>query len=149
MRAVLQRVHEASVVVEGEIVGQIRKGWLVLLGVGQGDSEADVDWLTRKIVGLRAFPDDQGKMSLDVREIGGALLVVSQFTLHGDCRKGRRPDFTAAAPPDHAEALYKSLLNQLADHGLTVEGGRFGAHMDVHLINDGPVTLLLDSEKTF
>jgi len=149
MRAVLQRVSKASVRVDGEIVGQIGLGWLVLLGVARGDTEADADRLAEKVVGLRAFEDDAGKMNLSVTEVGGGVLVVSQFTLLGDCRGGRRPSFTEAALPEEAERLYLHFTRQVAAAGLTVATGVFRAMMDVELVNDGPVTLLVDSRKVF
>lgn len=149
MRAVLQRVSRASVEVEGEVVGRIARGWLVLLGVAKGDAEADADWLAEKVAGLRAFEDDQGKMNLAVGEVGGAVLVVSQFTLLGDCRKGRRPGFDAAADPAEAERLYRAFCDRIASLGLPVATGVFRATMAVSLVNDGPVTLLLDSRKAF
>jgi D-tyrosyl-tRNA(Tyr) deacylase len=149
MRAVLQRVTRASVEVEGAIVGRIGAGWLVLLGVARGDSDADADWMAEKVAGLRAFEDDEGKMNRSVAEAGGAVLVVSQFTLLGDCRGGRRPSFTDAAPPDEAERLYRLVADRLAGMGLEVATGVFRAMMNVELVNDGPVTLLLDSRKVF
>jgi D-tyrosyl-tRNA(Tyr) deacylase len=149
MRAVLQRVSGASVEVDGAIVGRIDRGWLVLLGVGKGDTEADADWLAEKIAGLRAFEDELGKMNRSVGEVGGSVLVVSQFTLFGDCRKGRRPSFDAAADPGEAERLYQVLCDRIASLGLPVATGTFRAMMDVSLVNEGPVTLLLDSRKTF
>ncbi|WP_152050013.1 D-aminoacyl-tRNA deacylase [Tautonia marina] len=149
MRAVLQRVSQASVEVDGSLVGQIDRGWLILLGVGKGDTEADADWLAEKIVGLRAFEDELGKMNRSVGEVGGSVLVVSQFTLFGDCRKGRRPSFDAAADPGEAERLYQVLCDRIAALGLPVATGTFRAMMNVSLVNEGPVTLLLDSRKTF
>ena len=149
MRAVLQRVSEARVRVNGKIVGEIGRGLLVLLGVGQGDSEADVRFLAEKTAGLRIFEDAQGKMNLSVEETGGAVLVVSQFTLYGDCRQGRRPGFSAAAPPELADALYRQFVDGLQKRGLPVATGIFQAEMAVELVNDGPVTLLLDSRKEF
>ena len=149
MRAVIQRVSQAKVEVEGAVIGQIGVGLLVLLGVGQGDSEAQADYLAQKITGLRIFADAEGKMNLDVVQAGGAVLVVSQFTLYGDVRKGRRPAFDAAAAPDVADCLYRHLVDQLRATGLHVETGRFQAHMNVTLVNDGPVTILLDSAKQF
>jgi D-tyrosyl-tRNA(Tyr) deacylase len=149
MRAVLQRVTQASVEVDGEIVGRIGPGWVVLLGVAKGDGDADADWMAEKVANLRAFEDDQGKMNRSVAEIGGAVLVVSQFTLLGDCRGGRRPSFTEAAPPDEADRLYRAVVDRLAATGLPVATGIFRAMMKVELINDGPVTLMLDSRKTF
>ena len=147
MRAVLQRVSRASVTVEGQVVGRIERGWLVLLGVAKGDTDADADWMAEKVLALRAFPDDQGKMNRSVAEAGGAALVVSQFTLLGDCRKGRRPGFDAAAEPAEAERLYLRVVERLAAAGLPTATGVFRAHMDVELLNDGPVTFLLDSTK--
>ncbi|MBX6313002.1 MAG: D-tyrosyl-tRNA(Tyr) deacylase [Isosphaeraceae bacterium] len=149
MRAVLQRVTRASVEVEGTIVGQIGLGWLVLLGVAKGDGDADVAWMAEKVVGLRAFEDDAGKMNRSVAEVGGGVLVVSQFTLLGDCRKGRRPGFDAAAEPAEAERLYLRFAGAVAAAGIPVATGTFRAHMKVELLNDGPVTFLLDSRKTF
>jgi D-tyrosyl-tRNA(Tyr) deacylase len=149
MRAVLQRVSEARVRVNGEIVGEIGRGLLVLLGVGQGDSEADARFIAEKTACLRIFEDAQGKMNLSVEETGGAVLVVSQFTLYGDCRQGRRPGFSAAAPPELADALYRQFVDGLQKRGLPVATGIFQAEMAVELVNDGPVTLLLDSRKEF
>ena len=149
MRAVLQRVSEARVRVHGEIVGEIGRGLLVLLGVGQGDGEADARFLAEKTAGLRIFEDEQGKMNCSVEETGGAVLVVSQFTLYGDCRQGRRPGFSAAAPPELAVALYRQFVDGLRKRGLPVATGIFQAEMAVELVNDGPVTLLLDSRKEF
>lgn len=149
MRAVLQRVSEARVRVNGEIVGEVGRGLLVLLGVGQGDGEADVRFLVEKTAGLRIFEDAQGKMNLSVEEVAGAVLVVSQFTLYGDCRQGRRPGFSAAAPPELADALYRQFVQGLRARGLPVATGIFQAEMAVELVNDGPVTLLLDSRKEF
>ena len=149
MRAVVQRVTEASVTVENETVGRIGHGFLVLLGVGQDDTEADADYLAQKIVGLRVFEDDAGKMNRGLLDVGGELLVVSQFTLWGDCRKGRRPSFVAAAPPEKADPLYQHFVSAARSAGATVATGRFRAEMQVALINDGPVTLLLDSHKEF
>lgn len=148
MRVVLQRVTRAAVRVEDAVVGQIESGWLVLLGVARGDTDQDADWLAEKVVNLRAFADEQGKMNRSVLEAAGAILVVSQFTLLGDCRAGRRPSFTDAADPGEAERLYERFVDRLRSAGLTVETGVFRAHMDVELSNDGPVTFLLDSRKT-
>ncbi|MFP6703171.1 MAG: D-aminoacyl-tRNA deacylase [Planctomycetaceae bacterium] len=145
MRAVIQRVSRASVTVDGEVVGEIGAGLLVLLGVEQGDTQDDVVWMANKVVGLRVFEDAEGKMNLDVGEVGGAVLAVSQFTLLGDCRKGRRPSFVAAARPDEANALYRSFVAEVAGQGLEVAEGRFQQQMEVELVNDGPVTLQLDS----
>ncbi|SMG08672.1 D-aminoacyl-tRNA deacylase [Paenibacillus aquistagni] len=146
MKIVVQRAKDAKVVVEGQTVGQIDKGFMLLVGVTHEDTEQDVNWLADKIVGLRVFEDEAGKMNHSVQDIGGAILSVSQFTLYGDCRKGRRPNFMAAARPEQAEQLYERFNDRLRSHGLTVETGRFGAMMDVSFINDGPVTLILDSE---
>ncbi len=149
MRAVLQRVTRASVEVEGAIVGRIGLGWLVLLGVARGDADADADRLADKVVGLRAFADDAGKLNRAVGEVGGSVLVVSQFTLLGDCRQGRRPSFVEAAEPAEAERLYLRFAARIAAAGLPVGTGVFRADMAVSLVNDGPVTLLLDSRKAF
>jgi D-tyrosyl-tRNA(Tyr) deacylase len=145
MRAVLQRVSRGTVAVNGQIVGMIDSGWLVLLGVAQGDTDDDADKLAEKVVTLRGFADEAGKMNRDVKEIGGGVLVVSQFTLLADCRKGRRPSFTEAAPPDEARRLYERTADQIAAAGVHVERGQFAAEMRVALINEGPVTFLLDS----
>lgn len=149
MRAVVQRVSSASVTVAGEVVGRIDAGFLVLLGIAQDDTQDDVNSLAAKICGLRVFEDAQGKMNCDLADVGGAMLVVSQFTLYGDCRKGRRPSFIEAARPELAENLYQSFLAEVRGHGIPVQAGRFQQHMDVALVNDGPVTLLLDSRKLF
>jgi D-aminoacyl-tRNA deacylase len=149
MRAVVQRVSSARVRVDGEVVGEISQGFLVLLGVGQGDGPAEVTYIANKIRDLRLFPDDDGKMNRSLAEIAGGVLVVSQFTLYGDVRRGRRPSFIAAAPPDLAKSLYEAVVNDLRASGLTVATGIFQADMKVELINDGPVTLLLDSGKAF
>jgi D-tyrosyl-tRNA(Tyr) deacylase len=149
MRAVVQRVLKAAVRIEGEEVGGIDTGLLIFLGVGQGDNLDDADFLAEKVVHLRIFPDAEDKMNRSLLDIGGGVLVVSQFTLWGDCRKGRRPSFAGAAPPDHARSLYESFVRKLRDYPITVETGRFQEMMAVHLINDGPVTLLLDSRKAF
>jgi D-tyrosyl-tRNA(Tyr) deacylase len=146
VRAVVQRVAQARVEVNGAIVGEIGRGLCVLLGVGQRDTEADADALCRKIVGLRVFEDDEGRFSRALDEVGGGLLVISQFTLYGDCRKGRRPSFSDAAPPTRAEALYEHFVARARDGTVPVATGRFGARMALALVNDGPVTLLLDSE---
>ena len=147
MRALLQRVSYASVTVDGKVVGQIGQGLLVLLGVGQGDSEVQVKTLADKIVHLRIFGDDEGKMNRSLLDVGGQALVVSQFTLYADVRKGRRPSFTDAAPPSLAEPLVERFKDALATYGLKVEGGVFGAYMEVELINSGPVTIWMDSEE--
>jgi len=149
MRSVVQRVKRASVSVQGETVGEISAGLLVLLAVGQNDGEKDVTWMVDKLVGLRIFEDEEGKMNRSVIEVGGDLLIVSQFTLYGDCRSGKRPSFTTAAPPEQAKALFERTLEAIRSCGLKVETGVFQAEMDVELVNNGPVTLLLDSEKKF
>jgi D-tyrosyl-tRNA(Tyr) deacylase len=149
MRLVIQRVKEAKVTVKEELVGEIGPGLLVFLGVGSEDTEADVDVLLEKIIHLRIFADQEGKFNLSLLETGGALLVVSQFTLWGDCRKGRRPSFSASAPAAKAQPLYDLFISKAKEKGIIAAGGRFQEMMDVHLINDGPVTLLLDSKKNF
>ena len=149
MRAVIQRVSQASVTVAGEVIGQIGRGVLVLLGVADDDTEDDVIYLAGKIAGLRLFEDDAGKMNRSLADVGGKMLVVSQFTLLGDCRKGRRPSFIHAARPEQADELYRSFIAEVKGQGIEVETGRFHQHMDVELINDGPVTLLVDSRKEF
>ena len=145
MRAVIQRVSEASVTVDGQVVGQIQKGFLVLLGVATKDTQEDVVWTAGKIAGLRVFEDAEGKMNLALADVGGSVLLVSQFTLYGDCRKGRRPSFVEAARPEQANALYQSVVAELRGLGLQVETGTFQADMKVRLLNDGPVTLILES----
>jgi D-tyrosyl-tRNA(Tyr) deacylase len=149
MRAVVQRVSRAEVRVAGEVVGRIGRGFCVLIGAAEGDGEDDARYLADKIIGLRVFADEAGQMNLALAEVGGALLVVSQFTLYGDCRKGRRPSFIQAMAPGPAEALYDRFVELLRGSGVPVETGRFRAMMDVELVNDGPVTLLLDSKKVF
>lgn len=149
MRAVIQRVSKASVAVNGQVVGQIKHGLLVFLGVGKGDGQSDIDFLAGKITNLRIFPDADGKMNQSVKDIGGGVLLVSQFTLFGDCRKGRRPDFTAAGQPETAKTLYEQMIATIRAKGVRVETGIFAAHMDIDSTNDGPVTLLLDSKKQF
>lgn len=149
MRAVVQRVSRAKVTVEGTITGEIERGFLVLLGVADGDESEDAQFLAQKIAGLRVFEDAEGKMNLSLAEVDGEMLVVSQFTLLGDCRKGRRPSFVAAARPEQADALYQQFVEAVKEQGIDVGTGRFQQHMDVELVNDGPVTLLLDSRKAF
>ncbi len=149
MRAVVQRVSRAKVTVAGQVTGQIDRGLVVLLGVGQDDVEGDAGYLAEKVCGLRIFPDSDGKMNLSLEDVGGAMLVVSQFTLLGDCRRGRRPSFIAAAAPEKAEELYESFVAAVRARGVAVGCGRFRQHMDVELVNDGPVTLMLDSGKLF
>jgi D-tyrosyl-tRNA(Tyr) deacylase len=149
MRAVVQRVSSASVTVAGEVVGSIGPGLLVLLGVSVDDTQADVIYTAGKVIGLRIFEDADGKMNRSLADAGGAMLVVSQFTLYGDCRQGRRPSFIAAARPEQANALYESFCAEVRGQGIKVETGRFQQHMDVALVNAGPVTLLVDSRKEF
>ena len=149
MRAVIQRVKEASVSVETEEVGRIDQGILVLLGVGQDDGPGDAIYMAEKVVHLRIFADEQGKMNRSLLDVGGGLLAVSQFTLWGDCRKGRRPSFITAAEPTEAEELYEAFVQHAGSLGVTVATGRFQEMMEVSLVNDGPVTLLLDSKKEF
>ena len=149
MRAIIQRVKEARVEVEGEVVGRIGEGVLVLLGAGKDDTEMDAEYLAEKITGLRIFEDAEGKMNLSVTDTGGGVLVVSQFTLYGDCRKGRRPSFDKAAPSELAEELYELFVREIRERGVNVETGKFRAMMDVHLVNWGPVTLMLDSKREF
>jgi D-tyrosyl-tRNA(Tyr) deacylase len=149
MRAVVQRVSEAAVRVDGSVVGSIGPGLLVLLGVGRGDAGTDADELAEKIVHLRVFPDEEGRMNRSVGEAGGAVLVVPQFTLYGDCRKGRRPSYVEAAPPEEADPLFGRFVEAVRRSGLTVAQGVFRAAMDVSLVNRGPVTLLLDSRRSF
>ena len=145
MRALLQRVTQATVVVDGQAVGQIGHGWLVLLGVGHGDTSAIASALADKVAGLRCFEDAEGKTNLSIRDVGGAVLLVSQFTLYADTSRGRRPGFTNAAPPELANSLVDHFAATLSNHGLPVETGRFAAHMQVSLVNDGPFTIWLDS----
>jgi D-aminoacyl-tRNA deacylase len=149
VRAVVQRVRSARVTVDGEITGEIAAGLLAFVGVAAGDGRSDVDYIASKVRELRIFPDGEGRMNRSVIESGGAVLVVSQFTLQGDCRKGRRPSFDGAAPGPVARALYEELVRRLRESGLPVATGVFQAHMDVELVNDGPVTMLLDSRKEF
>jgi D-aminoacyl-tRNA deacylase len=149
MRAVVQRVSRARVTVNGEIAGEIGPGLLVLLGVGTGDTRADADYLADKTIGLRIFEDAGGKMNLSVVDIGGAVLAVSQFTLYGDVRRGKRPSFDAAAPPQSARELYEYFVEKIRAGGLRCETGRFQEMMQVEVVNEGPVTILLDSAKTF
>jgi D-tyrosyl-tRNA(Tyr) deacylase len=149
MRAVVQRVSNASVVVGGVTVGAIGVGVVVFLGVGNEDAESDVAYLVDKIAHLRIFPDEESRMNRSLLDIGGSALVVSQFTLYGDCRRGRRPSYSDAAPPDAANRLYETFVTALRSEGVPVETGVFQAMMNVSLVNDGPVTLLLDSKRTF
>ena len=149
MRAVVQRVTRASVRVDNQIVGQIKAGLLVLLAVGHSDSEAAADYLVEKIAGLRIFEDDTGKMNRSLADIAGAVLVVSQFTLYGDVRRGKRPSFDAAAPPEHAARLYQYFVEHMRASGVRCETGKFQNMMEIELVNHGPVTILLDSDKQF
>lgn len=149
MRAVVQRVTQSSVTSEGALTGEIGKGLMVLLGVGEGDTEADVKYMADKVAGLRIFEDDEDKMNLSVKDVGGDILVVSQFTLYGDVRKGKRPSFTAAAKPDEANRLYALFCETLRSQGFKVAEGVFQTDMLVKIYNDGPVTILLDSHKEF
>jgi D-aminoacyl-tRNA deacylase len=149
MRAVVQRVSRAKVTVDGYVTGEIGHGVLVLLGVGGNDQEADAEYLAEKITGLRIFEDEQGKMNRSVSEVGGSVLVVSQFTLYGDVRKGRRPSFDDAARPEKARELYEYFVGRVRATGLACETGRFQEMMDVELVNEGPVTILMDSERRF
>lgn len=149
MRAVVQRVSRAQVTVEGQVVGKVAQGYLVLLGVDVNDSEQDAAYLAEKISGLRVFSDSEDKMNLSLADVDGSVLAVSQFTLHGDCRRGRRPSYSDAARPEQAIPLYEKFVGELRAKGHNVETGVFGAMMQVELVNDGPVTLLLDSNKLF
>ena len=147
MRALVQRVSRASVTIDGEVHGAIEKGFLVLLGITEGDTEADARYLADKCVGLRVFTDENDKMNRSLADVGGGLLIVSQFTLYGDCSHGRRPSFIAAARPDTAIPLYETFVARCRESGLPVETGEFGAHMEVELLNDGPVTLWMDTAE--
>ncbi len=149
MRAVIQRVSKASVTVDSEITGEIGPGLLVFLGIHKDDEEKEIRWMVDKIINLRIFEDDDGKMNRSLIDTKGAMLVVSQFTLYGDCRKGRRPGYSSGAPPEKASTLYQQFIDAVAQKNISVANGRFQAHMDVELVNDGPVTLLLDSRKLF
>jgi len=149
MRCVIQRVSQASVRVEGNVIGEIGSGLLALVGIGQDDGLSDIAWLATKIIGLRIFEDQEGKMNESLSDIYGELLLVSQFTLFGDCRKGKRPSFSDAAPPEIAKALFDQLVDHIRLQGITVETGQFQADMEVSLVNSGPVTILLDSKRKF
>ena len=149
MRAVVQRVKSASVHVDGQLVSEITSGLLIFLGISEIDQQSDIDYLATKVANLRIFRDDELRMNQSLLDVGGQALVVSQFTLYGDCRKGRRPSFTAAAKPERADALYQAFMDQLSQMGIPVRAGVFQAIMEVELVNDGPVTLLLDSSKLF
>lgn len=146
MRTVIQRVSRASVRVDGRVVGRTGAGFVVLAGVADGDTEDDLDLMVDKLVHLRVFADDEGKMNRSLLDAGGGLLVVSQFTLHADCRRGRRPSFTRAAPPETARALFDRFVERLREKGISVATGEFGAMMEVELVNDGPVTIVLDTD---
>lgn len=149
MRAVVQRVIQAKVSVENEDIGKIDKGLLIYLAVGENDEEKDLEYMVNKIVGLRIFEDENGKMNLSVKDIEGQVLVISQFTLYGDVRKGKRPNFMASAKADKAEKLYEEFIELVKKEDIVVQNGKFAAHMEVDYINDGPVTILLDSDKIF
>lgn len=149
MRAVVQRVKRASVTVDGRVISEISKGLLILLGVAREDTHADIEYMANKVANLRIFQDEQGKMNLSLLEVGGEALVVSQFTLYGDCRKGRRPSFIEAAQPEKADEMYQAFITALSQMEIRAKGGIFQAYMDVELVNDGPVTILLDSQKLF
>lgn len=145
MKVVVQRSKQAQVTVDGETTGKIEHGMVLLVGVTHEDTESDAKWMADKLAGLRIFEDESGKMNLSIQDAGGAILSISQFTLYGECRKGRRPNFMAAARPEHAESVYDMLNVYLREAGISVETGRFGADMDVELVNDGPVTLIVES----
>lgn len=147
MRFLIQRVNEASVTVDNEVVGQIRKGFLVFVGIREDDTPEMADKMVKKLIGLRIFEDENGKTNLDLKAVGGQLLIVSQFTLYADCRKGNRPSFTGAGGPEMAERLYRHIIQQCRQEIDTVEEGRFGAEMKVSILNDGPFTVLLDSDE--
>jgi D-tyrosyl-tRNA(Tyr) deacylase len=147
VKVVLQRVREALVKVDEEVIARTGPGLLILLGVGMGDTEDDLKYLADKIIELRIFEDGQNRMNLSVRDVGGEIMVVSQFTLYGDCRKGRRPSFTDAAPPEEAERFYNKFIKLMDERGMKVAQGKFQARMQVELVNDGPVTIILDSRN--
>ena len=149
MRAVLQRVSQGSVKIDSEVIGKIGPGLVIFLGIGQEDNESDIKYLTEKIINLRIFEDGAGKMNCSVLDKKLELLAISQFTLYGDCRKGRRPSFSTAAPPKEAAVIYEKFITEIKKYGLKVETGRFQAMMNIELINTGPVTMLLDSKRTF
>jgi len=147
LRAVIQRVKHANVVIDGRVNGEIKKGILILLGIHNEDTNKDIKWLVNKLTGLRIFEDSEGKMNLSVEDIEGEILIISQFTLYGDARKGKRPSFTEAARPEKAIPLYEEFIKQIREKGIKTETGIFGADMKVNLLNDGPVTLIIDSPK--
>ena len=147
MRVVVQRVEEASVVVEGKEVGAIKSGFMILLGVEHDDSEQDLQWLVKKIVGLRVFGDGDGKMNLNITDVGGSILLISQFTLHASTKKGNRPSFIKAARPEHSLPMYNKFISELRKNNIQVASGVFGAYMDVSLVNSGPVTIIIDSKN--
>jgi len=149
MRAVVQRVSKAVLEIDGQMISQIGNGLLVYVGVGRDDSDADAEFMAEKIAGLRIFEDAEGKMNLGLQDVGGGLLVVSNFTVYGDCRKGRRPGFDDSALPKEAERLYELMISLLRNKGVCVEMGKFGAHMNIESVNDGPVNFLLDSKRLF
>ena len=149
MRIVIQRVQNASVSVENKVIGEIDEGYMILVGVGEEDSEKDAEYLADKTAGLRLFDDDEGKINLSIKDVGGSILAISQFTLYADTKKGKRPSFVRAAKQEKAERLYEYFMSCLKSAGLRVEKGQFGAHMKIDMINDGPVTILIDSNKTF
>lgn len=149
MRSVVQRVSKAAVQVNGQVIGETRMGILALIGIGLDDGSEDIRWMADKLIGLRIFEDQEGKMNLSLPEVGGEMLLVSQFTLFGDCRKGKRPSFSHAAPPERAKEIFEELVANLRHQGIRVETGEFQAHMEVTLVNDGPVTILLDSKRNF
>ncbi|OPZ79461.1 MAG: D-tyrosyl-tRNA(Tyr) deacylase [Alphaproteobacteria bacterium ADurb.Bin438] len=146
MKALIQRVKNASVTIDGKVNGQINQGLCVLLGVGPKDSEKDIDWLSEKLINLRIFEDENGKMNLSLRDIDGQMLIISQFTLYGDCSRGRRPSFVYSAPPDMANELYEKFVAKIRSLGIIAETGIFGADMQVSILNDGPVTFMIESE---
>lgn len=146
MKAVLQRVDQASVTVDDQIIGQIKIGLVILLGIKTGDTEADLEWLADKCLQLRIFEDENGKFNKSLLDVGGSVLVISQFTLFADCRRGRRPSFTDAAPPEFANAMYEKFVRYVRNHSVPVETGKFAAHMIVHIQNNGPVTITIDTE---
>ena len=146
MRALIQRVNQAKVEVSGKNIGEIGKGFLILLGVAPADTEADIIFLVDKVANLRIFEDEHGKMNLSLRDIKGSALIVSQFTLYADCKKGRRPSFTDAAEPEFADSMYKKFIQKFRETGLSVETGEFGADMNITLVNSGPVTIMLDTK---